>query len=79
MDGERAQYLLKESGQFSAVYQKHKFSAVRKRPDGSEVEVQVEILDGGPNAEKRYHVSALTRDGVFARATCTAICKRPLS
>ncbi len=56
---------LKQEANFSEVYQKTGFHCIRTGKNGNEQEVQVDILDAGPdvNQSYRYYCVAKSEDG----------------
>ncbi len=50
------------SGAFE-LYSVTTFKGYRKRKDGAIKEITVEVLDGGPTDQLRYHVVATDEDG----------------
>ncbi len=59
---------LKQKANFYEVYHKTSFNCVRTDKDGNSQEVDVDILDAGPdvNPNMRYHCVAKTEDGKLA-------------
>jgi hypothetical protein len=43
-----------------------RFESYRRRPDGTIVQVAIEVLDNGPESDARWSVEARAVDGAFA-------------
>ena len=58
---------LKKHANFFEVYHKTSFRCFRKAENGNDQEVNVDILDAGPDAgQLRYHCVAKSEDGKMA-------------
>lgn len=70
MDPQEVMNRLKDEveAKFFEVYEVHSFEGYRQAADGSNQEVNVKILDMGPDAgDQRYSVEAISEDGKIAR------------
>lgn len=54
---------IKNVAGFYEVYHKTTFKCYRRAKDGDPQEVTVEILDAGPEVNKRFHCKATSKDG----------------